>query len=179
VASHIKESGERKSATDSQVMSSIKAREKELNLEFKAELCAYEDELEVWQAERNTLVRDRDADKATKRARLAVLGPKPKGPLHPIILLEEPTIEGLAKLLLTGQPSVGVFSAEGGEFVGGHAMKLRLLSINSTGATRQMIARGQFMQYWLHIDAEVAERELAALAAQAARSCSWCFSWPY
>ena len=37
--------------------------------------------------------------------------------------MEEPTIEGLAKLLLTGQPSVGVFSAEGGEFVGGHAMK--------------------------------------------------------
>jgi len=30
------------------------------------------------------------------------------------------------------------------------------------GATRQMIARGQFIQYWLHIDAEVAERELAA-----------------
>ena len=25
-----------------------------------------------------------------------------------------------------------------------------------------MIARGQFIQYWLHIDAEVAERELAA-----------------
>ena len=40
--------------------------------------------------------------------------------------------------------------------------KLRLLSINSMGATRQTIAPGQFIQYRLHIDAEVAERELAA-----------------
>ena len=36
--------------------------------------------------------------------------------------MEEPTVEGLAKLLLAGQPSVGVFSTEGGQFVGGHAM---------------------------------------------------------
>jgi hypothetical protein len=34
----------------------------------------------------------------------------------------EPTYEGLCRLLLQGHPSVGVFSAEGGQFVGGHAM---------------------------------------------------------
>ena len=67
--------------------------------------------------------RNKEADNAKKRAQLAAVGPKPKPPLKPILLLEEPTIEGLAKLLLVGQPSVGVFSAEGGEFVGGHAMK--------------------------------------------------------
>ena len=115
-------SGERKSATNSQVMSSIKAREQDLNLKYKAALSAHEDELEVWQAERKKIVL-KESDKATRLAQLAALGPKPKGPLHPIILLEEPTIEGLAKLLLTGQPSVAIFSAEGGEFVGGHAMK--------------------------------------------------------
>ena len=114
-------SGERKSATNSQVMSSIKAREQDLNLKYKAALSAHEDELEVWQAERKKILKE--SDKATRLAQLAALGPKPKEPLRPIILLEEPTIEGLAKLLLTGQPSVGIFSAEGGEFVGGHAMK--------------------------------------------------------
>ena len=106
-----------------QVMSSIKAREKELNLMLKAEVAAHEDELEVWQAERTKILRNKEADNAKKRAQLAAVGPKPKPPLKPILLLEEPTIEGLAKLLLVGQPSIGVFSPEGGEFVGGHAMK--------------------------------------------------------
>ena len=119
----IGQSGERKSATNSQVMSSIKAREKELNLMLKAEVAAHEDELEVWQAERTKILRNKEADNAKKRAQLAAVGPKPKPPLKPILLLEEPTIEGLAKLLLVGQPSIGVFSPEGGEFVGGHAMK--------------------------------------------------------
>ena len=34
----------------------------------------------------------------------------------------EPTYEGLVKLLHEGQPSIGVFSNEGGRFIGGHAM---------------------------------------------------------
>ena len=32
----------------------------------------------------------------------------------------EPTAEGLAKLLIKGHPSVGVFAGEGGQFIGGH-----------------------------------------------------------
>ncbi len=34
----------------------------------------------------------------------------------------EPTFEGLCKLLAVGQPSVGVFASEGGQFIGGHGM---------------------------------------------------------
>ncbi len=36
----------------------------------------------------------------------------------------EPTYEGLVKMLISGQPSIGVFSAEGGQFVGGHGMTM-------------------------------------------------------
>ena len=36
--------------------------------------------------------------------------------------MSEPTFEGLTKLLATGQPSLGLFSDEGGQFLGGHAM---------------------------------------------------------
>ena len=36
--------------------------------------------------------------------------------------LSEPTIEGLTKHLKLGYPSVGLFSSEGGQFIGGHAM---------------------------------------------------------
>ena len=34
----------------------------------------------------------------------------------------DPTFEGLAKLFVVGQPSLGLFSAEGGQFIGGHGM---------------------------------------------------------
>jgi len=34
----------------------------------------------------------------------------------------EPTYEGICRLLATGQPSVGIFAAEGGQFIGGHGM---------------------------------------------------------
>ena len=47
---------------------------------------------------------------------------EPKRPLDPFLLLEEPTYEGLVKLLDTGQPSIGLFSDEGGRMFGGYAM---------------------------------------------------------
>jgi hypothetical protein len=34
----------------------------------------------------------------------------------------EPTFEGLTRLLAGGQPSMGIFSGEGGQFLGGHGM---------------------------------------------------------
>lgn len=36
--------------------------------------------------------------------------------------MSEPTFEGLTKLFATGQPSLGLFSDEGGQFLGGRAM---------------------------------------------------------
>jgi len=39
-----------------------------------------------------------------------------------MLICPEPTFEGLAKLYAIGQPSMGVFSAEGGQFIGGHGM---------------------------------------------------------
>src|SRR5262249_47404113 len=56
----------------------------------------------------------------TRKAALDKLGPEPKAPLSPIIVCHEPTFEGLAKLLINGQPSVGIFASEGGVFIGGH-----------------------------------------------------------
>ena len=61
-------------------------------------------------------------ERASREADLRALGEEPVPPLAPIMTMADPTIEGLAKLLMAGQPAVGVFSAEGGQFVGGHAM---------------------------------------------------------
>jgi Protein of unknown function (DUF3987) len=50
------------------------------------------------------------------------LGREPEQPLHPILTATEPTIEGLAKAWVNAPASLGLFSAEGGQFVGGHGM---------------------------------------------------------
>jgi hypothetical protein len=47
---------------------------------------------------------------------------EPVLPIMPIIIVEAPTYEGLVKYLEYGQPSVGLFSDEGGRFLGGNAM---------------------------------------------------------
>jgi hypothetical protein len=39
-----------------------------------------------------------------------------------MITCSEPTLEGLVKLFAVGHPSLGIFSAEGGQFIGGHGM---------------------------------------------------------
>lgn len=43
-------------------------------------------------------------------------------PRESVFLTSDPTVEGLCKLLHGGLPSIGVFSAEGGRFLGGHGM---------------------------------------------------------
>ena len=114
-------SGERKSATDELVMKGIKSREAELRSIFDLEMRAYRDAHDAWEAARKTVLGGKGTV-TSKKVDLDVLGDEPQPPRTPIITTEEPTIEGLAKLLMTGQPSAGVFSAEGGQFVGGHAM---------------------------------------------------------
>jgi len=39
-----------------------------------------------------------------------------------MLTCEEPTYEGMCRLLAAGQPSVGIFASEGGQYIGGHGM---------------------------------------------------------
>jgi hypothetical protein len=53
---------------------------------------------------------------------LDALGPAPFLPLYPLLTCGEPTFEGLCRLFVDGQPSIGLFASEGGQFIGGHGM---------------------------------------------------------
>jgi Protein of unknown function (DUF3987) len=44
-------------------------------------------------------------------------------PRYPMLLAEEPTIEGIHRSMHDNWPTMGLFSDEGGQFFGGHAMK--------------------------------------------------------
>jgi hypothetical protein len=120
----IGESGERKSAVDEIALWPVRQHEARLRSSYEDDLATFNNENEAWEKQRAQILADKSAypDKASKAAALTDVGPAPKAPLVPIITCPEPTFEGLVRLLANGQPSVGVFTAEGGQFVGSHAM---------------------------------------------------------
>ena len=120
----IGESGERKSATDNIALAPHRKHEKSLIERAGREERDYQAALDVWKREREQLLNAKgDIDpEATRSALVAILEHEPQPPIGGQLLTEEPTYEGLVKLLQSGQPSIGIFSSEGGRFIGGHAM---------------------------------------------------------
>ena len=117
-------SGERKSACDSEALWPIRKREECLREKYDADLPAWQNEKEAWDKQRAQVLADKKKfhDLAAKRDALTNLGPAPAAPLVPMLTCPEPTFEGLCRMLASGWPSVGLFSGEGGQFIGGHGM---------------------------------------------------------
>ena len=115
------ESGGRKSATDRVILAEHRAFEKELVVAYKEDHVAYDIQRSAWEKAREDALRSKGG-REDKEAALRALGPPPPEPLHPHLITEEPTYEGVVKHLASGRPSIGIFSDEGGRFLGGHAM---------------------------------------------------------
>lgn len=91
-------SGERKSSVDNVAL--MKHREVEW-----ARLACYRMDLMAWK-------RANKDESATELER----------PISPIMMVGEPTLEGLQKLFMDGSSSLGLFHDEGGQFLGGYSM---------------------------------------------------------
>ena len=117
----IGESGERKSAVDHHALRAVRIREKELHDIHVEEMKEYLKSKGAWDIQRKRLMTNRTNDEEVSK-KLEQIGDEPHPPLMPMLLCGEPTFEGLAKLLAGGQPAMGVFSDEGGAFIGGHSM---------------------------------------------------------
>lgn len=122
------ESGERKSAVDGLVLGAGKAQERADMEVYTGLERTYQSELASWQhavdAARRavTLARKgattaRDVQKAVEQC-----GEKPEAPIVPLRFMSDPTVEGMFKQLAVGNPSVALFSDEGGLLIGGHAL---------------------------------------------------------
>ncbi|MEI8153559.1 MAG: YfjI family protein [Hyphomicrobiales bacterium] len=118
----VAETGERKSATDYEALWPVRAREKALRENCNRTLPQYENAKVAWDEARKVAVKKAKGNPAAIKLALDNLGPPPTAPLTPMLTCTEPTYEGLVKHLILGQPSVGIFSAEGGQFIGGHGM---------------------------------------------------------
>lgn len=121
----IAESGERKSSCDNEALSAIKEYEHKLKQEYDAAIEEWQNAVESHDTQRNAILKDkkRYPDLPTRKHALSQLGQKPTPPLTPIIICPEPTFEGLCRLMQNSHPSLGIFSSEGGQFIGGHGMK--------------------------------------------------------
>ena len=121
----IAKSGERKSACDAPFLGPIRAREKEQATTYRAERDDWARRQAIWKAQYDGIVsgsRKKGGDPVAAEAALRALGPEPQPPALIDRTVSEPTFEGLTKLFAQGQPSLGLFSDEGGQFLGGHAM---------------------------------------------------------
>ncbi len=114
--------GERKSAADSVALRPIRKREAVMRDVYDTEYPQWEDDHAIWERARTTIVNSKKDDGSSKRQKLKDLGQAPERPLLPLLSCEEPTFEGLCRLFPDALPSLGVFSAEGGQFIGGHGM---------------------------------------------------------
>jgi hypothetical protein len=113
-------SGERKTACDVHATRPQHDKQEALNVDRERQMVPYTNAADAYRKSREQALK-----KKTHQERLdalAALGQPPEPPLDPVLLVGEPTYEALVKLLAGGQPSVGLFSNEGGRFVGGYAM---------------------------------------------------------
>jgi hypothetical protein len=118
----IAQSGERKSACDRLAVKGVRDYEEELAGQYREEEATYRNRLDVWQEQRKLILRGAKKDAQLARHELDKLGPEPEPPLYPTLTSGEPTIEGVIKNMRQLRPALGVFSDEGGAFIGGYAM---------------------------------------------------------
>lgn len=122
------ESGERKSGVDDLVLGAAKAQERADMATYAEDQKDYEAALAAWmQATESARKAATGGKKGTATAQeiynaVDQCGEKPTAPVAPLRFVTDPTVEGLYKLLVTGQPSVALFSDEGGLLIGGHAL---------------------------------------------------------
>ena len=117
----VAQTGERKTAADKRALVPVTHYESELNTEYRNQCKQYDDVLAVYNADYKPIVNDNKLSTKEKTEKLTALI-KPMPPLKPFLTTDEPTIEGLFSLFLTGRPAIGLFSDEGGSFIGGFGM---------------------------------------------------------
>ncbi len=115
------ESGARKSAVDQVALWPHRKHEKALAEKYAEEIEDYKIQCAAHKKSREmALAKGKTYEE--RQEGLRALGQEPDAPLSPIVITEDPTFEGLVKLLAIGQPSMGLFSDEGGRMIGGYGM---------------------------------------------------------
>lgn len=139
----VAESGDRKTTTDDALGGdTIREHETRLADETHLDRQRYESAKDAYdiakKAAKDNAAKGNDNPREAVQAALESLGEPPVPPLDAAFVFGDPTIEGLHKHFANAQPSAGLFSSEGGAFVGG------------TGMTKENALRtsAQFSELW-------------------------------
>ena len=115
-------SGDRKSSADNEALRPVRHREKALREEFDAAMKDYRIDVAAWNATKKKIESDGKLDHDARRLKLAVLGEEPAKPMSPVLTTGDATVDGLTKNWPAMNGALGLFTAEGGQFTGGHGM---------------------------------------------------------
>ena len=126
-------SGERKSAVDRLATGPIKNRQHEMTQAFHANQRQFEAENAAWENQRKEAMREKDV--TVIEAMLRHAGEMPKH-LQPCHVVSEPTFQAIEKCFAEGRYTLGLFSDEGGKFLGGYAMAKENQTNTLTGLSK-------------------------------------------
>lgn len=114
--------GERKTAVDDLALFPHKEIQDTRTDEYKREKKLFEKEMEIYKKAKDKALQ-KNKERNAMREAVEQLGDPPKPPRSPLLLLDDPTIEGLLKHYHDlGCSSLGIFSGEGARFLGGYGM---------------------------------------------------------
>jgi len=114
-------SGERKTGCDDDLMAAMAEYAQAQDCAYRELRKAWAIDVAIWK-KRHDAILGRLKKGNGDRSELQAIGPEPEPPPRPERVVSEPTFEGLTRLFAEGQPSLGLFSNEGGQFLGGFAM---------------------------------------------------------
>lgn len=117
----VAESSERKTSCDGLALEPVFRYEREQYEKYKVKYNDYQNQKDAYDFARKKAI-GRLKSVSDIEQSLRALGDPPTPPAEPYMLCPEPTIEGLTRQMSLGQPSMGIFSSEGGQFFGGYSM---------------------------------------------------------
>ena len=126
-------SGERKSAVDRITTGPIKERQKQQTQLFLANKQRFDAEHAAWENQRKDAFRE--SDPGLIESLLNAAGEEPKH-LLPCHIFSEPSFQGIERIFAEGRYSLGLFSDEGGKFLGGYAMSKENMTNTITGLSK-------------------------------------------
>jgi hypothetical protein len=115
-------SGERKSAVDTWALGAHRQHEKAAQEQYREELEQHSIEQAAYKEAKQAALKKGKGDRHAIKAGLRAVGEPPEAPLQPILTMGEPTLEGAQRQLINGWPTIGLFSDDAGEFLGGYSM---------------------------------------------------------
>jgi hypothetical protein len=117
----VAESGERKTSVDRLALKPAYRVEEQWRADREGQVSVFVNDLDAWKAAREAAKKKHKGDRAAIRDALNALGPEPKAPPQPMLLVEDFSPEAMVLHLRDSRPWAGVFTSEGGVLVGGHA----------------------------------------------------------